>query len=86
MGEEQRLGGLSTCLIRIEESIEIASSPEAVWAVVADPLNDPKRCPNVKSVEVAGDDRWTVSHKPGPLRPPVELTLEHLELTPPRDG
>ena len=25
----------------------------------------------------------TVSHKPVPLRPPIELTLEHLELDPP---
>lgn len=71
------------CLIRIEESIEIASSPEAVWAVVADPLNDPRWCPKVHSVEEAGDDRWRVSHKPVPLRPPMELTLEHLELQPP---
>ncbi|MGH2950524.1 MAG: SRPBCC family protein [Solirubrobacterales bacterium] len=69
--------------MRIEESIEIASSPDAVWAVVADPLNDPSWCPKVKSVMVAGEARWIVSHKPVPLRPPIELTLEHLEVAPP---
>ena len=70
-------------MTRIEESIEIASSPEAVWAIVADPLKDPSWCPKVKSVKQAGEGRWIVSHKPVPLRPPMELTLEHREVTPP---
>jgi uncharacterized protein YndB with AHSA1/START domain len=69
--------------IRVEESIEIAASPEAVWAVVADPHNDPHWCPKVKAVEEAGDARWTLSHKPVPLRAPTELTVEHLEVEPP---
>ena len=64
----------------MEESIEIARSPEAVWALVADPLNDPRWCRKVKSVEAAGERRWTVTHKPVPLRPPMELTLEQLDV------
>jgi uncharacterized protein YndB with AHSA1/START domain len=61
----------------------IASPPEEVWAVVVDPLNDPRWCRKVESVEAAGDGRWIVSHKPVPLRPPMELTLDQLELEPP---
>jgi Polyketide cyclase / dehydrase and lipid transport len=52
--------------------------------MVADPLNDPRWCPKVKSVEAAGDRRWTVIHKPVPLRSPMELTLVHLGVEPPR--
>ncbi len=69
--------------MRIEESVEIARPREAVWAVVADPLNDPRWCRRVKSVEAAGERRWTVTHKPVPLRPPMELTLQQLEVQPP---
>jgi hypothetical protein len=47
--------------------------------VVADPLNDPRWCTKVKSVEVAGDRQWTVIHKPVPLRPPMRLALEQLD-------
>lgn len=49
-----------------------------MWALVADPLNDPRWCGKVKSVEAAGDNRWTVTHKPVPLRPAMELVLEQL--------
>jgi uncharacterized protein YndB with AHSA1/START domain len=70
--------------IQVEESIEIACAPEAVWAVVADPLNDPRWCPKVKSVEAAGAGRWTVMHQPVQLRGRMELTLVQLELEPPR--
>ena len=65
--------------MRVEESVEIARSPEDVWAFVADPQNDPTWCPKVKGVEAAGERRWRVTHKPVPLRPPMELTVEHLE-------
>jgi uncharacterized protein YndB with AHSA1/START domain len=70
--------------MRVEESIEIASSPDQVWAVVADPLNDPRWCSKVESVTPATEGHWTASHKPVPLRPPMKMTLEHLELEPPR--
>jgi Polyketide cyclase / dehydrase and lipid transport len=52
--------------------------------VVADPRNDPSWCRKVKSVETAGERRWAVIHKPVPLRPPMELTLEQLEAQQPR--
>ena len=51
--------------------------------MIAEPLNDPRWCGKVKSVEVAGDNRWTAIHKPVPLRPPMELVLEHLDVEPP---
>ena len=69
--------------MRVEESIEIARTPEAVWELVSDPANDPHRCPKVKSVEPAEERRWTVFHKPVPLRSPFELSLEQLEVQPP---
>jgi hypothetical protein len=34
-------------------------------------------------VESAGERRWTVTHKPVPLRPPLTLTLEQVELRAP---
>jgi uncharacterized protein YndB with AHSA1/START domain len=55
-----------------------------VWALIAEPLNDPRWCAKVKKVEVAGDNRWTATHKPVPLRPPMELVVEHLEVEPPK--
>jgi uncharacterized protein YndB with AHSA1/START domain len=69
--------------LRVEESIEIARPPEAVWELVAEPVNDPHWCPKVKSVEPVGERRWTVLHKPVPLRSPFELSLEQLEVQPP---
>jgi hypothetical protein len=54
-----------------------------VWAVVADPLNDPRWCGKVKSVEATGDNGWTVTHKPVPLRPAMELVVEQLALDAP---
>ena len=54
----------SICLSeRFTRSIEIARPPEAVWAVVADPRNDPRWCRKVKSVEAAGERGWTVTHR-----------------------
>ena len=47
--------------------MEIALPPQAVWAFVADPANDPRWCHKVKSVDAAGERRWTVTHKPVPL-------------------
>jgi uncharacterized protein YndB with AHSA1/START domain len=70
-------------LIWIAESIEIARPPEAVWAVVSNPQNDPGWCRKVNSVETAGDGRWTVTHKPVPLRPAMEQTLQQVDVQPP---
>jgi uncharacterized protein YndB with AHSA1/START domain len=69
--------------MRVEESVEIARPREAVWDFVADPSNDPRWCSKVQAVESAGDRRWTVVHKPVPLRPAAELVLEYLEARPP---
>jgi hypothetical protein len=52
--------------------------------LIAEPLNDPRWCAKVNSVEVAGDNRWAAIHKPVPLRPPMELILEHLEVESPK--
>ncbi len=76
--------GVYSPSIRIEESIEIARSPQDVWDTVVDPLNDPRWCTKVKSVKASGEDRWTVTHKPVPLRPPMEMVVEQLEVVPPQ--
>jgi hypothetical protein len=55
-----------------------------VWATVVDPLNDPCWCPKVKSVRASGEDRWTITHKPVPLRPPMEMVVEQIEAEPPQ--
>ncbi|HLM30526.1 MAG TPA: SRPBCC family protein [Solirubrobacterales bacterium] len=69
--------------MRVRESIEIARPPEAVWSFVSDPANDPHWCDKVKSVHAAGERRWLIVHKPVPLRPAMELTLEQIELQAP---
>jgi uncharacterized protein YndB with AHSA1/START domain len=69
--------------MRVEESIEIALPPAAVWSLVADPLHDPRWCRKVKSVAAAGERRWVVIHKPVLLRPAMELALEQLDVQPP---
>jgi len=69
--------------MRVEESIEVGRPPEAVWDVVSDPSNDPRWCPKVRSVTADGPHRWTVVHRPVPLRPPLALTLERVEAEPP---
>jgi uncharacterized protein YndB with AHSA1/START domain len=63
--------------MEVREAIEIAAAPEVVWAIVADPRNDPRWCPKVESAHPAGERRWVVRHKPVPLRPAMELTVEH---------
>ena len=51
--------------------------------MVADPRNDPRWCRKVSSVEAAGERRWAVTHRPVPLRPPMELTLQQVDVQPP---
>jgi len=68
--------------MRVEEAIRIARPPETVWAVVADPRNDPRWCRTVKSVDVGGERRWRAMYKPIPLRPPRELELKQEEAGP----
>jgi uncharacterized protein YndB with AHSA1/START domain len=70
--------------VRVEEALAITRPPEAVWAVVADPRNDPRWCRTVRSPDDVGEGRWRVMHKPIPLRPPRELDLKQLLAEPPR--
>lgn len=77
------MSGIHGGPVRVEEEIRIAQSPESVWAVVADPRNDPRWCRSVKSVDLVGERRWCVMHTPIPLRPPRELALEQLKADPP---
>jgi Polyketide cyclase / dehydrase and lipid transport len=65
--------------MRVEESVAIRRSPEDVWAFVVDHVNDPRWCKKVKSVEPAGERRWSVTHKPVPLRPSMTLALEQVQ-------
>jgi uncharacterized protein YndB with AHSA1/START domain len=69
---------------RVAETVAVTRPPEAVWAVVADPHNDPRWCRAVRSVEVVDERRWRVVHKPIPLRPARRLELEHVQVEPPR--
>jgi uncharacterized protein YndB with AHSA1/START domain len=78
-----RIPGLLLAM-RIEESVDIARAREDVWAFVADPSNDPRWCRKVMAVEATGPRRWSVLHKPVPLRAAVELALEHVESEPPQ--
>jgi hypothetical protein len=65
--------------VRVAESIEIARACEDVWSFVVDPMNDPKWCRKVMSVQPTGPDGWFVWHRPVPLRPSLELSVKHLE-------
>ena len=84
MSSSSRTRSLNAAVLgRVEEAIEVARSPETVWAVIADPRNDPRWCRAVKSVHLVDERRWRVVHKPLPLRPPRELELKQLEAEPP---
>jgi len=58
--------------------------PQEVWDFVVDPMNDPRWCKKVKAVQPRGAGVWHVLHKPVPMRPPIGLTLEQVELDEPR--
>jgi uncharacterized protein YndB with AHSA1/START domain len=68
----------------VRETIEINRPVDEVWSFVVDHGNDPRWCKKVKSVDAVGPQRWSVIHKPVPLRPPMTLTVEQFELDPPR--
>jgi uncharacterized membrane protein len=59
--------------MEIVRSIEIARPVDAVFAFVADPRNDPSWCPKVRSVELVGDGRYAVVHKPVPGKPERQM-------------
>ncbi len=64
--------------VKVEESVEIARPPDAVWEVVSDPVNDPRWCSKVKAVRRTGPATWNVVHKPVPLRPAAELSVQQI--------
>ena len=70
--------------MRIKQSIEINRPVAQVWAVLADPCQDPRWCRKVKSVERVSEDSWRVIHKPVPLRPPMQLSLVIVDTDAPR--
>ena len=76
-------------MIIIERSIEIARSPQEVFAFVSDPRNDPLWCPKVQSVEVVGDSvagegaRYVVVHRPVPFLAPRRMDYRVLDWSPP---
>jgi carbon monoxide dehydrogenase subunit G len=76
--------------VRVERTITIRRGIEEVWAFVADPVNDPRWCPKVDSVEqLEGEGpragaRYLVAHRPVPLRGPAELRVVLEEFDPPR--
>jgi uncharacterized protein YndB with AHSA1/START domain len=51
--------------------------------LVADPANDPRWCRKVKEVARVGERRWTLTHKPVPLRPALQMSVEQLDVQPP---
>jgi hypothetical protein len=51
--------------------------------LVADPAKDPRWCRKVRAVARVGERRWTVTHKPVPLRPALQISVEQLEVQPP---
>jgi hypothetical protein len=60
----------------VEEIVEIGCEVQVCWDLVADPRNDPAWCPKVQAVAPAGPGRWTVTHKPVPLRSAMELEAQ----------
>ena len=76
--------------MRIEKTVTIARAVEEVWEFVADARNDPRWCEKVVSVEqLVGDGpgqeaKYRVMHRPRPLKPAVELTMDVVEFDPPR--
>jgi uncharacterized protein YndB with AHSA1/START domain len=69
--------------MRVEETVEIRCPPEEIWAFVANPTNDPRWCRKVQSVGAAEAGRWTVIHRPVPLRPATALDVRQVELDAP---
>ena len=69
--------------MEIVRSIEIEHARDAVFAFVSDPLGDPRWCPKVKSVELVGDGRYAVVHKPVPGKPERQMKLTRVALDPP---
>jgi carbon monoxide dehydrogenase subunit G len=70
--------------MEVVRSIEIERPVDAVFAFVADPRNDPRWCPKVKSVEQVGDGRYAVVHKPVPGKPERQMEMTRVASDAPR--
>jgi uncharacterized protein YndB with AHSA1/START domain len=75
--------------MQIVRAVVIDRHIEDVFAYVADPLNDPRWCAKVLSVEqIEGEGpgpgaRYEVLHRPLPLRPPRRMTYTCVAWEPP---
>jgi uncharacterized protein YndB with AHSA1/START domain len=76
--------------VRAEKEVLIARAPADVFDFVADPLNDPRWCPKVKSCEqVEGEGpgpraRYRARHQPTRMKPAAEISVEVTEFDRPR--
>ena len=70
--------------MEIIRSIDIGQPVDAVFAFVADPRNDVRWCPKVKSVELVEEDRYAVVHKPVPGKPERQMDMTRVAFEPPR--
>jgi carbon monoxide dehydrogenase subunit G len=70
--------------VEIVRSIEIDQPVDAVFAFVADPRNDVRWCPKVRSVESVDEGRYAVVHKPVPGKPERQLEMTLVASEPPR--
>ena len=74
----------------VERSVEIARSPQELFAFVADARNDPRWCATVLACEQRGgegpgpDARYEARHKPTPFHRVMPRSIEVLEYAPPR--
>ena len=71
--------------MRIEKAIEIARSPEDIWAFISDARRDPEWCHKVDSVEqLTGEGpgpsaKYRVLHRPRPGKPATTLMMDVVE-------
>jgi uncharacterized protein YndB with AHSA1/START domain len=70
--------------VEIVRSISIKRPVGEVFEFVADPRNDPRWCPKVRSVEPAGEGRYAVVHKPVPGKPERHMEMTRVAYEPPR--
>ena len=74
----------------VERHAQIDSSPEKVFAFIADCRNDPHWCPKVRSCEQElGDEprlgaRYRAVHQPTRIKPAAEIAVEIVAFEPPR--
>ena len=70
--------------MEIVRSIDIEKPVDAVFAFVADPRNDTRWCPKVKSVELVEEGRYAVVHKPVPGKAERRMEMTRVGFEPPR--